>query len=78
MRVALRRMRSALTVFRPAIPRKVTAPLAHEMRWAALQLDHARDLDVYIEDNLSGKKLRPSERKMRKIVLRRRKVVYDR
>jgi CHAD domain-containing protein len=77
MRVALRRMRSALTVFRPAIPRKITAPLARKMRWAALQLDRARDLDVYIEDNLSGRKLRPSERKIRKIALQHRKVTYD-
>ena len=55
MRVCIRRMRSALTVFREAIPRKVTASFAKEMRWAVQALDRARDLDVYITENLSSK-----------------------
>jgi CHAD domain-containing protein len=76
MRVGLRRMRSALSVFRPAIPRKVTGPLAREMRWAAKTLDHARDLDVYIADNLSSKGSN-SQKKMRGIAMRRRSRVYD-
>lgn len=55
MRVGLRRMRSSLNVFRVAIPRKFTRPLAREMRWAARTLDGARDLDVYITENFPGK-----------------------
>ncbi len=55
MRVGLRRMRSALTVFRPAVPRKATSPWAVDMRWAAKELDQARDLDVYITESLSAK-----------------------
>lgn len=78
MRVGLRRMRSALTLFRPAIPRKITAPLAKEMRWAAHQLDHARDLDVYIEENFSknASKQRCGEKKMRKIANQDLKKTY--
>ena len=54
MRVTLRRMRSALTVFRSAIPRQVTAPWAEEMRWAAGELGLARDLDVFITECLQS------------------------
>lgn len=75
MRVGLRRLRSAFTVFRPALPRSVTAPLVREMRWAGKTLDHARDLDVYIADNLSSKGGRAHKR-MRKIAMRHRKSVY--
>lgn len=75
MRVGLRRMRSALTVFRPVMPKKVTAPLAQEMRWAGKALEHARDLDVYISDNLYSEG-GEEHKEMRKIALRHRKSVY--
>jgi CHAD domain-containing protein len=75
MRVGFRRMRSAFTVFRPALPRKVTAALAQEMRWAGKTLDHARDLDVYNADNLSSKGGK-AQKKVRKIAMRHRKSVY--
>ncbi len=55
MRVRFRRMRSALSAFRPAVPRKVTAPFAQDMRQAGKTLDDARDLNVYIADNFSSK-----------------------
>ncbi|MEA3276429.1 MAG: CHAD domain-containing protein [Pseudomonadota bacterium] len=76
MRVCLRRMRSALAVFRPAIPRKITRSFFKEMRWAAKTLDRARDLDVYIAENLSskGKKRRG---KMRKLAMKHRERAYD-
>ncbi len=79
MRVGLRRMRSALTLFRPAIPRKITTPLAKEMRWAAHQLDHARDLDVYIEENFlkNGGKQRRGEKQMLKIASQDREKTYQ-
>ncbi len=52
LRVAFRRMRSALRVFRSAVPRPVTAGWAEEMRGLANQLGPARDLDVFIEEGL--------------------------
>lgn len=75
MRVCIRRMRSALTVFREAIPRKVTASFAKEMRWAAQALDRARDLDVYITENLSSKG-KKQQKKLSKIARKHRKNAY--
>ena len=54
VRVALRRLRSALGVFRSAIPRVVTDPWADEMRWLANQLGPARDLDVFIDEGMDA------------------------
>jgi len=76
MRVGFRRMRSALSVFRPAVPRKLTAPFAQDMRWVGKTLDDARDLDVYIADNLSSKGCK-AQKRMRRIAMRRRKRAYD-
>ena len=76
MRVSLRRMRSALVVFRPAIPRKITRSFFKEMRWAAKTLDRARDLDVYIAENLSSKGTK-LEGKMRKLAMKHRETAYD-
>jgi hypothetical protein len=49
--------------------------LAKEMRWAAKALDRARDLDVYIAENLpsAGRK---AETKMRDIALKHREEAY--
>ncbi len=76
MRVCLRRMRSALAVFRTAMPPKLTRSFFKEMRWAAKTLDRARDLDVYIAENLSskGNKLKG---KMHNIALKDRKRAYE-
>ncbi len=76
MRVGFRRMRSALSVFRPAVPRKVTAPYAKDMRRAGKTLDDARDLDVYIADNLASKGGKAKKR-MRRIAVVRRERAYD-
>ena len=78
MRVVLRRMRSALTLFSPAIPRRNIKKLAKEMRWSARQLDRARDLDVYIADNLSPKEIKgdKSKKRLRKVALKHRKKAY--
>lgn len=54
VRVTIRRMRSALTLFRRAIPKSVGGPWADEMRWAAGELGLARDLDVFISEGLSA------------------------
>lgn len=52
LRVGLRRMRSALRVFRPALGRDPLRPWAEEMRCLAAQLGPARDLDVFISEGL--------------------------
>jgi CHAD domain-containing protein len=54
LRVAFRRMRSALRMFRSAVPRPVTAPWADAMRELANQLGPARDLDVFIDEGLNA------------------------
>lgn len=46
MRVALRRLRSALATFRPLLDEEVTEPLRDEMRWVAGVLGEARDAEV--------------------------------
>jgi len=47
MRVATRRMRSALRLFRPYYKRSVTRPMNRSLRQIADQLGEVRDLDVF-------------------------------
>jgi len=54
MRVGLRRMRSAVRLFRPAIPAEIGRPWADEMRELAQMLGPARDLDVFITEGLTA------------------------
>ena len=54
VRVALRRLRSAISVFRKAIPRSITDPWNEEMRWVAGEFGLTRDLDVLIDEGLEG------------------------
>ncbi|MDH3692644.1 MAG: CHAD domain-containing protein [Gammaproteobacteria bacterium] len=53
IRVAFRRMRSALSIFRLAVPKKSVAPWTTEMRILAGELGKARDLDVFIDEVLN-------------------------
>ena len=46
MRVATRRLRSALTTFGPLLNRELTDPLRDELRWLAAVLGAARDAEV--------------------------------
>lgn len=46
MRVSTRRLRSALTTFRPLVDRALTDPLRIELRWLAGALGAARDAEV--------------------------------
>jgi CHAD domain-containing protein len=46
MRVATRRLRSALATFRPLLDRAVTDPLRAELKWIAAELGRARDAEV--------------------------------
>lgn len=75
VRVGLRRMRSALTVFASAIPRRVTRALAKELRWAAKALDRARDLDACIAETLSCAPKRKNAMKLRNIAMKHREEV---
>ncbi len=52
LRVSFRRMRSAVSLFRDAIPREATETWNDEMRWIAGELGPARDLDVFIAEGL--------------------------
>ncbi len=52
MRVALRRLRSALGVFSPPIPESDAEPLARQLKWLASRLGPARDWDVFVADTL--------------------------
>lgn len=50
MRVALRRLRSALKVFRPLVAGPQLAALKEEMRWLLGQLGPARDAEVFLSE----------------------------
>ena len=52
MRVALRRLRSAFSVFRILIDQQSCAPLQSDIRWISEVLGTARDLDVFITETL--------------------------
>ena len=53
MRVACRRLRSALTVYRPLLDREVTEPLRDELQWLGEELGAARDAEV-VREHLRG------------------------
>lgn len=50
MRVALRRLRSALRIFRDVLPAGQYAAVTKEVRWLTQSLAEARDLDVFTEE----------------------------
>ncbi len=58
MRVALRRLRSAFTVFARALPEAATAPALAEVRWLLGALGPARDWDVLSEGLLASLRAR--------------------
>ncbi|MDG4555521.1 MAG: CHAD domain-containing protein [Candidatus Competibacter sp.] len=53
MRVAFRRLRSGLKIFRPLIPREASAELVAGIRWLNGFLGPARDWDVFLEEGMS-------------------------
>jgi len=80
MRVGFRRMRSALSLFRDAIPREATASWNDEMRWIAAELGPARDLDVFIAEGLgpvADLLPLPGAERLLKLAERRRAEVYQ-
>ncbi len=82
VRVALRRLRSAVSLFRKAIPRAITDPWNEEMRWVASEFGPTRDLDVFITEGLAGltgKVLLPEgENKMHDLASRHQDAAYAR
>ena len=53
MRVALRRLRSAFSTFRAALPRQAAGDLETELRWLGPELGPARDWDVFRAETLA-------------------------
>lgn len=53
MRVALRRLRSALDIFSGLLPAEETAAVVEELRWLNEPLGRKRDLDVFIAETLA-------------------------
>jgi len=45
-RIALRRLRAAIALFKPTLRKRRLAPLLREVKWAARKLGEARDADV--------------------------------
>jgi triphosphatase len=52
MRVAIRRLRSALKLFTAVVPEEAVHALDDELRWLGGRLGEARDWDVFIEETL--------------------------
>ena len=61
MRVATRRLRSALATFRPLLDRAQTDPLRDELKWIATELGGARDAEVLRERLLAEIAAEPDE-----------------
>ena len=68
LRVALRRLRSALRLFREALAPGEDAAFAEDLRWAAGALGRCRDWDVFVTETLpslargAGRRRRPARR----------------
>jgi triphosphatase len=68
-RVAMRRLRSAFALFGPVVRDRECERIEDELRWFAAELGDARNLDVYLERDLSEDQ--------RRFVGERRKRAYD-
>lgn len=80
LRVALRRMRSVLRIFRPALASELTRPWSEDMRYLAGQLGPARDLDVFLDQSLTavaGKLPLAGADQLRRLAEVRRSGAYD-
>jgi CHAD domain-containing protein len=67
MRVATRRLRSALATYRPLLDREITDPLRDELKWLGEVLGGARDAEV-IRDTLAGQ-IAEQQRRLPELVL---------
>lgn len=52
MRVALRRLRSAITLFKDVLATPQSLAIKEDLRWLASELGDARDLDVFLTEHL--------------------------
>lgn len=52
MRVALRRLRSAVEIFGPLLPARVVGRVERDARWLGASLNPARDWDVFVMETL--------------------------
>lgn len=69
-RVALRRLRSAIAIFKPLIRSDTSAALNTELRWLASELSDARNLDVLLERAKPGP--------LHEVIAAAREAAYDR
>ncbi|MBF0620382.1 MAG: CHAD domain-containing protein [Magnetococcales bacterium] len=82
-RIGLRRMRSALSIFRRKIPRRVLIQQGMEMKWLADAFSPARDVDVFVEETLNDEtisgKVHPlaGEEKLHVITKKRSDIGYE-
>ncbi len=51
LRVAIRRLRSAISTFKPLVADPTTPAIQAELKWLLSACDEARDLDVFAKDN---------------------------
>lgn len=51
LRVAIRRLRSAISTFKPLVSDPTTPAIQAELKWLLSACDEARDLDVFAKDN---------------------------
>lgn len=78
-RVALRRLRSAFPLFKAAVGGERVEALKAELKWLAGSLGNARDLDVFMEERLSGEATSETaalDPQLRDIVDARRMIAY--
>jgi inorganic triphosphatase YgiF len=75
-RVALRRLRSALTLFRHSVRGRDYQHLREELRWFAGQLGEARNLDVLLGEDAPPPF--PGNDRLRAALQREREAAYDR
>jgi inorganic triphosphatase YgiF len=60
LRVAARRLRSALSTFRPVVEDPAYGAVKDELRWLAKSFDNARNLDVFATEVLAPAQMTPS------------------
>jgi inorganic triphosphatase YgiF len=73
-RVAFRRLRSAMSLFAPAIGDEELAPLREELRWISGPLGSARDLDVFFQKRIAPAAVSPE---LWSQLLRQREEAFD-
>lgn len=74
IRISLRKIRTALLVFKPVINTKYSQVLAKKLKKYATVLDDARDLDVYIQTHFSGE----SDSPIKSAAISKRNKAYQR